>query len=181
MNETNTSTEFTVEEALPILQATPSVLRSLFQQLPGPLLDFAEEPDAWSPRIVLVHFIQNERSNWIPRLKVLFSDGAQRAFAPFQQLPDPGQIEDRDVARMLGEFSALRRENLEHVKGFHIAPQDYARTAIHPSLGTVTLRQLLATWVVHDLNHTHQILKSLAQKHREAVGPWKQYLGILDL
>ena len=170
-----------LEEAVPVLEATPVVLRSLLDRLPREWLAFQEEADAWSPRTVLVHFIQNERSNWIPRARVTLSPSEVRRFAPFQQLPTPGEIDDTDVAAMLAEFAALRQDNLAILRGLDLKPEDYRRTAEHPSLGTVTLAQLLATWVVHDLNHIHQILKSLAKFHSVAVGPWRQYLAILDL
>jgi hypothetical protein len=103
-----------------------------------------------------------------------------RKLAPFQQLPPPGEIDDGDIAEMLAEFAELRKGNLAILRSLDLGPADYHRTAEHPSLGTVTLGHLLATWVVHDLNHVHQILKSLAKVHSTAVGPWKQYLGILD-
>ena len=124
---------------------------------------------------------QNERTNWIPRARVILSESEVRKFAPFQQLPVPGEIEATNAARMIAEFAGLRQESVAVLRGLNLEPQDYGRTGEHPSLGTVTLGQLLATWVVHDLNHVHQILKSLAKLQREAVGPWRQYLAILDL
>lgn len=169
------------EEAIPVWEATPVVLRSLLAHLPKESLDFHEDPDAWSPRMVLIHFIQNERTNWIPRARVILGPHEDRKFAPFQQLPAPGEIDDSDVGALLDEFAVLRRDNLAILRGLHLKPEDLRRTGEHPSLGTVTLAQLLATWVVHDLNHMHQILKSLAKQNIAAVGPWKQYLGILDL
>ncbi|MEX2029539.1 MAG: hypothetical protein WD906_00995 [Anaerolineales bacterium] len=82
---------------------------------------------------------------------------------------------------MLTEFAYLRQDNLAALHGFNLQPDDYRRTGEHPSLGTVTLGQLLATWVVHDLNHIHQIVKTHAKRNTAAVGPWRQYLGILDI
>ena len=168
-------------EAISVLEVTPALLQVLFAKLPTAWLDFREDAEARSPRTVLVHFIQNERTNWIPRAKVILSPSAVRQFAPFQQLPPPGEIDDTNVAAMLSEFARLRQENLAILRGFNLTPGDYQRTAEHPALGTVTLAQLLATWVVHDLNHTHQLLKSLAKLQVTAVGPWRQYLAILDL
>jgi hypothetical protein len=169
-----------LDEAIPVLEATPSVVRSLLAPLPTEGLDFREDAEAWSPRTVLVHFIQNERTNWIPRARVILSPGEVRKFAAFQQLPGPGEIDDTDVAAMLAEFAARRQDNLAILRDLNLTPEDYRRTAEHPVLGTVTLAQLLATWVVHDLNHTDQILKSIAKRHVAAVGPWRQYLAILD-
>jgi hypothetical protein len=172
---------FRVDEAIRVLEATPAILRSLLAHLPGEWIDFQEDADAWSPRTVLVHFIQNERTNWIPRARVTLLPSEVRRFAPFQQLPTAGEIDDTDVAAMIAEFATLRQDSLAILRGLNLKPEDYRRTAEHPSLGTVTLAQLLATWVVHDLNHIHQILKSLAKLHTAAVGPWRQYLAILDL
>ena len=160
MTESVQSNGLRVEEAIPVLEATPAVLRALLEQLPGEWLDFQEEAEAWSPRMVLVHFIQNERMNWIPRARVALSPSEERKFVPFQQLPTPGEFDDTNVAGMLTEFAALRQDNLTILRGFNLQPDDYLRTAEHPSLGTVMLGQLLATWPVHDLNHIHQILKS---------------------
>ena len=181
MTENTQNKPFRLDEAIPVWEATPAVLRSLLAHLPGERLDFQEDADAWSLRTVLVHCIHSERTNWIPRARVVLSPGEVRAFAPFQQLPASGEIDDSDVAGMLAEFAATRQDSLAILRGFDLEPGDYQRTAEHPVLGTVTLAQLLATWVVHDLNHLHQMLTSMAKFHSAAVGPWRQYLGILDL
>ena len=181
MSEIQKKSSLQVDEAIPVLQATPGVLRSLLSSLPAEWLDFQEEPQAWSPRTVLVHFIHNERTNWIPRARVILSPSADRKFAPFQQLPASGEVGDGDAAGMIAEFASLRQRNIEALRSFNLAAEDYLRTAEHPTLGTVSLGNLLATWVVHDLNHTHQVLKSLAKLHIAAVGPWRKNLAILDL
>ncbi len=181
MNEIHKKPILQLDEAIPLLQATPSILRSLLVPLPAEWLDFQEGPEAWSPRTVLVHLIHNERTNWLPRAKVILSQRDERRFAPFQQLPTPGEVADADVGSMAAEFASLRENNIASFRLFNLAPEDYLRTGEHPSLGTVTLAQLLATWVVHDLNHTHQILKSLAKLQATNVGPWRKNLAILDL
>ncbi|MEX2029534.1 MAG: DinB family protein [Anaerolineales bacterium] len=168
-----------VEDALPVLSATPAVLRSLLEPLSAEWLEFHEDAQAWSPRRVLVHFIQNEIANWIPRAKVALSAGEERKFVPYQ--PQAEQDDGIDMRELLSKFAALRKDNLTALRDFHLKEEDYLRTAEHPSLGIVTLGQLLATWVVHDLNHIHQIVKSLAKRNTAAVGPWKQYLGILEI
>ena len=170
-----------LEEVISVLEAAPAALRSLYESLPAEWLDFHEDPEAWSPRRVLVHFIHNERVNWIPRARVILSDAEERRFAPFQQLPPEGEIDQGDIGRMLDEFTDLRKENLAALRGFNLGADLLRRTGEHPVLGTVTLGQLLSTWVVHDLNHTHQVLKTLAKRHSEAVGPWRTNLAIIDL
>ena len=172
---------FQLEEALASLAETPRVLSSLLEGLPDSWLYFQEDPEAWSPHTVLVHFVHNERSNWIPRARVVLSQEAVRKFPPFQQLPTEGKLMEADVPELLAEFTRLRQEGLSFISSQHLGPAQLAREAEHPSLGTVKLSNLLATWVVHDFNHIHQILKSLAKRHQVSVGPWRQYLGILDL
>jgi hypothetical protein len=181
MTENHEMPALWLDYAIPVLQATPSILRSLLAPLPKEWFDFQEDPAAWSPRTVLVHFIHNERTNWIPRARVILSGEDNRRFTPFQQLPAPGEIADSDIRGMISEFTSLREQSVAALRGFNLGADDYLRTAEHPSLGTVTLGQLLATWVVHDLNHTHQILKSLAKTQIAAVGPWRKNLAILDL
>ncbi len=172
---------FVLVEALQVLKATPSALRALLEGLPAEWIHFQEDPEAWSPHTVLVHFIHNERTNWIPRAHVILSEAEVREFAPFPQMPENGEPDERPIGDLLAEFARLREESLATLGGFDLKASDFDREAVHPVLGTVNLRQLLATWVVHDMNHTHQITKTLAKRYRQDVGPWRQYLAILDL
>lgn len=181
MTQNHKSPHLRLDEVIPVLEATPAVLHSLLANLPDDWLDFKEEEEAWTPRTVLVHFVHNERTNWIPRARVILSQSDARKFPPFKQLPAPGEIKDTNAPGLIAEFAGLRQGSLATLRGFNLAPSDYERTGEHPALGTVTLGQLLATWLVHDLNHTHQIVKSLAKRQREAVGPWRKNLAILDL
>ena len=181
MNPTGDTNPFQLEEALALLEATPGVLRSLLGSLPHEWLDFKEDPQAWSPYTVLVHLVHNERTNWIPRVRVVLSEDPVRTFPPFQQLPEEGEPGDTDVSQLLAQFTQLRQEGLSFIRSLHLEPSQFDREAEHPVLGTVKLRHLLATWVVHDLNHLHQITKSLAKRYRVSVGPWRRNLAILDL
>lgn len=181
MSSTAGDEQFILTEAISVLEATPGVLRSLLEGLPGVWLDLHEDPEAWSPRTVLVHFVHNERTNWIPRARVILSDAEVRRFPPFSQLPKEGTLEGMTIGDLLREFEFLRGQSLTALQSLNLKPGDYAREAEHPVLGVVNLRQLLATWVVHDLNHLHQIAKSIAKRYRAAVGPWRPNLAILDL
>ncbi len=180
MTEIKHDQPFELAEAIPVLAATPAALSALLEDLPDAWLDFQEDPEAWSPRTVLVHFIHNERTNWIPRARVILAEGQDHRFPPFQQLPDMRQFENVPAGQLLGQFADLRKENLAALKSLNLKTDDYTRQGEHPVLGTVTLRQLLAAWVVHDLNHMDQIGKTLAKRYREAVGPWRRNLAILD-
>ncbi len=170
---------FELTEAMSVLAATPATLRSLLEGLPEDWLHFKEDPAAWSPYMVLVHLIHNERTNWIPRARVILAEG-QGKFPPFRQLPEESQVETVPVGQLLTQLADLRRESLAALSSFNLRLEDYPREAEHPVLGRVNLRQLLATWVVHDLNHLDQIAKSLAKRYRDAVGPWRPNLAILD-
>ena len=172
---------FDLAEAVRLLESTPATLRALFAGISESGLQFQEDPQAWSPHTVLVHFIHNERSNWIPRTRVILSEDEVRKFAPFRQLPMEGEFEQVPAEQLLTQFAELRSRSLAALRKLNLTSADFDRQAEHPVLGTVSLRQLLATWVVHDLNHLHQIAKSLAKRHREAVGPWRPNLAILDL
>jgi hypothetical protein len=173
--------EFVLDEAIQILERTPATVRGLLDDLPPEWLDYQEDPEAWSPRTVLIHLIHNERTNWIPRARVILSDQERREFAPFRQLPQEGVPSDRPIGDLLSEFDRLRSERLRELHGLGLKTADFDRQGIHPTLGTVTLRQLLATWVAHDLNHLHQIAKTLAKRYQETVGPWRKNLGILNI
>lgn len=181
MIETDRSEKFVLEDAISILEATPSVLRALLANLSDNWLEFQEDPEAWNPQTVLVHYIHNELENWIPRVRVIFSDTQDRRFPPFQQMPELRAYEDEDIKQLLAKFADLRQKNLSELRNLNLGSIDFSREAEHPVLGRVNLHQLLATWVVHDLNHQHQIVKSMAKRYREAVGPWRSFLPILDL
>ena len=176
-----TEETFDLLEAMQVLEGTPAMVAELLKDLSPHWLAFQEDPDAWSPRTVVTHFIHNERTNWIPRARVILSDGGPHQFPPFRQLPEDSQEEGRSLGNLLNEFARLREQNLATLRGFDLQPIDLDREGIHPALGTVNLRQLLATWVVHDLNQTHQIAKTLAKRYREEVGPWRKNLAILDI
>jgi hypothetical protein len=180
MNPTHEERPFDLDDAIALLRATPSTLRDLLEGLPDSWVKSSEPAEDWSPYTVLLHLVQAERTNWIPRARIVLSDAEDRKFAPFNQLPEDVGIEARPLASLLAEFIELRADSLASLSDFNLQPHDYEREAEHPVIGPVTLRHLLATWVVHDLNHTHQIVKALAKQYIEAVGPWKRYLAILD-
>ncbi len=181
MNAAPLQEPFELAEGIRLLEATPGTVRALLHDLPDTWLNYQEDPEAWSPRTVLVHFIHNEETNWMIRAMVILSDAEQRSFPPFRQLPDLDEYAGLSIHELLDQFATLRAENLVALRDFELQQADFDRQGEHPVLGTVDLRQLLATWVVHDLNHLHQIAKTLAKRYREAVGPWRPNLAILDI
>ena len=173
--------QFDLEEAFEALEAIPGTLRAFLASRPEVALDYSEDAEAWSPRKVLVHFIHNEQTNWLPRMRVILSDDEAKTFASFNQMPEQDELPELGTGQLLDQFAQLREANILEMRGFEIGPEDLDREGEHPALGTVNLKQLSSTWVVHDLNHLHQIAKSLAKRYRDTVGPWRENLAILDL
>jgi DinB superfamily len=170
-------TEF-VNETTAVLRRTPGVLRALLHDLPAAWTDTPDVPDGWRPRDVVGHLITGELTDWIARTERILKDGPRVAFDRF----DRTAMLDRDAGVPLNDlverFETLRRENLGRLEEL-VAEADLDRRGLHPSLGEVTLRELLATWAVHDLDHVSQIFAGMAGSHDVEVGPWRAYLGIL--
>jgi hypothetical protein len=171
--------EFHLDRSGKILANTPRVLRTLLEGLPEGLTSANYGPDTWSPHEVLGHLIYGEQADWIPRARVIMQSGDNVAFEPFDRQGHAVLCREKTTAELLNLFESLRAGNLVELKSVSLKPADLARRGRHPALGPVTLAQLLATWVVHDLNHIAQICKALAYQHHEEVGPWKAYLSIL--
>ena len=168
-----------LSEAVAVLDRSPSVLRALLQDLPEGWLGRHEGEDAFNPREVLGHLIHGERTDWVPRMKVILEHGDTKPFVPFDRR-GYGDASRVPVTELLDEFEALRKQNLAFLASLSLDPSQLQLRGRHPELGRVTLGQLLATWVVHDLNHIAQVARVMAARYAPAVGPWKAYLGILN-
>jgi len=155
-----------------VLRATPATLRAWLEPLGSPWLDARESPDSWSPRDVLGHLIQGEREDWIPRARRIVELGVGAPFEAFDRAGHAQATRGRTPAELLEVFAELRRLNVTDLESMELEGEALDRVGRHPALGTVTLRQLLATWVVHDLSHLAQIARTMAGRYREAVGPW---------
>ncbi len=168
-----------VSEAIAVLERTPSLLRGLLHGLPAEWLQKFEGEDTFGPREVVGHLIHGEKTDWVPRMKRILEHGDSRPFEPFDRrgFDEPDSV---TLADMLDEFQALRAANLVFLDGLQLTETQLALPGRHPELGPVTLGQLLATWVVHDLNHVGQIVRVMSARYDAAVGPWKAYLGILN-
>lgn len=165
-----------VSEARAILVATPKVLRTLLASLDDAWTTFAR-PGEWAPAVVLAHFIHAERTDWIPRVRVILDGGG--AFPPFDR---EGHEADagKPVAELLDTFEALRAESLTTLDGFTLDDAALASTGIHPTFGSVTLAQHIATWAAHDLNHLGQITDEMCRRYTDDVGPWRAFLGVMN-
>lgn len=170
---------FNLADALTRLERTPDSLRALMVGLPDQWLFATEGPDEWSPYQVLCHLVNGEYTNWLLRAQHILA-GEPRPFAPFDRTGLPAELHGKSADDLLAVFAHMRRDNVAALRRFNLSDADLARIGQHPEFGTVTLAQLLATWVVHDLNHLAQITRTLAKVYTVAVGPWRAYLDILD-
>ncbi len=171
---------FDFPRTLEVLSRTPGVIESLLDGLSDGWLDANEGPDTFSPRDVVGHLIHGEETDWVPRIRLILERGEDQAFTPFDRFGFREAIEGRGIDDLLGQLRNLRNDNLDYVRGLSLTAADFARKGRHPALGAVTLGQLFAAWMVHDLGHIRQVVRVLAYQYDEAVGPWKEYLSILE-
>ena len=170
---------FTLSDALPVLRATPEVLGAWLRSLPDAWVRSNEGPDTWSPYDIVGHLIHGERTDWIPRLELLLSQGDSRPFTPFDRFAQFHESRGKSLEELLDTFAELRRTNVGRLESYRLQGSDLDRRGLHPELGPVTLGQLLATWVAHDLNHLGQIARVMGRQYTGAVGPWLEYLPLL--
>jgi len=172
-------TEFSLTEATAVLTRTPATLDALLRGLPQTWVRRNEGKDTWSAFDIVGHLIVGERTDWMPRARIILERGEARPFDPFDRFAQEKESQGKSLEQLLDEFARLRRENLAALQALNLQPEDLARRGRHPALGVVTLSQLLATWAVHDLTHVHQLSRVMAHQYRDAVGPWSAYLGVL--
>jgi DinB family protein len=172
--------EHNLERTIALLTRTPVALNALLRDLPETLTLCNEGENTWSAFDVVGHLIHAERADWIPRVKTVLQYGESRAFEPFDREGHAREIQGKSLGQLLDEFARVRAANLDKLRAFNLRPEDLERRGRHPSLGMVTLSQLLATWAAHDLTHLHQISRIMAHQYRDTVGPWIAYLGVLQ-
>ena len=171
--------EFEIEHAINILNRTPTVLRDLLQGLPPAWTQNNEGENTWSPFDVVGHLIYGEQVNWIPRARMILEFGMDKAFTPFDRFAQFEASKGKTLPELLEKFEMLRQENIQTLKEMQLSAQDLEKQGRHPEFGSITLAQLLATWVAHDLDHIVQISRVMAKNYRDAVGPWQAYLKIM--
>lgn len=172
--------QFEVAHGIAILERTPHALRAMLLALPNAWTDATEGPDTWSPYVIIGHLIHGERTDWIPRAELILAQGANRRFTPFDRFAQLRESRGQSLADLLDEFARLREHSLATLSSWRLTDAQLALEGEHPELGTVSLRQLLSAWVVHDLGHVAQSARVMAKQYRDAVGPWRAYLPILD-
>lgn len=170
---------FELANAIEILRRTPATLNSLLRDLPEPWLVQNEGPQTWSPYDVIGHLIHGEETDWIPRAKIILEHGETKAFEPFDRVAMFEESKGKSIVELLDTFAELRAKNLRELESMNLTTALLDKRGRHPELGVVTLRQLLSTWVVHDLGHIRQVVRVMSKQYRDVVGPWKAYLSIL--
>jgi len=171
---------FNLTNSIEILERTPSVLTSLLSGINNEWIQSNEGEETWSPFDVLGHLIHGEKTDWMARLEIILSDSTAKTFTPFDRFAQFEESKGKTIQQLLINFEQFRKQNLTLLKSKNITEQDLQRTGIHPAFGTVTLEHLLATWVAHDLGHIAQICRVMAKQYKNDVGPWREYLPIMD-
>ena len=175
-----TRQSFKLDEATALLARTPATLDALLRNLPDGWSDAHEGGDTWSPFDVIGHLLHGEQTDWLPRVRIVLEHGESRAFDKFDRLAQFKESEGRTLHELLAAFATRRSANLLELKSLSLTDADLDRRGQHPALGPVTLRQLLATWVAHDLDHIAQISRVLAKQYSDEVGPWRAYLRVIS-
>jgi hypothetical protein len=178
-SQQRTRRAFDLDEAMTILARTPRTLDAMLRGLPDAWAVAHEGGDTWSPFEVMGHLVHGERTDWLTRVRIILAEGESRPFTPFDRLAQFAAFEVRTLESLLDEFSRLRGDSLQALSAMELTSNDFDRTGRHPAFGRVTLRQLLATWVAHDLDHVVQIARTLARQYSDEVGPWRAYLGVI--
>ena len=175
-------TEFSLADSIAILARTPASLDALLRGLPNVWVRGNEGKNTWSAFDIVGHLIVGERTDWMPRVRIVLENGEARPFDPFDRFAQSQERQGKslEIDQLLDDFARLRKENLAALQALNLQREDLTRRGKHPALGMVTLSELLATWAVHDLTHVHQLSRVMAHQYREAVGPWSAYLGVLQ-
>jgi hypothetical protein len=169
-----------LHDTVALLSRTPSVLDALLRDLPGTWTFANEGGTTWSALDIVGHLIHGERTNWMPRVAMILQSGESRTFESLDRAGHEQEMLGTSLPQRLDIFARARADSLNALRVLDLQPDDFERRGRHPAFGVVTLSQLLATWAVHDLTHLHQLSRVMAHQYRDAVGPWRAYLGVLQ-
>lgn len=172
--------EQNLQNTIALLSRTPTALDALLRGMPEDWIFRNEGDKTWNAFEVIGHLIHGERTDWMPRARMVLEFGESKTFVPFDRWAQTRESPGKSLPQLLDEFARLRAENLLELRAMNLRPEDLERRGRHPALGVVTLSQLLAAWAAHDLTHLHQVSRIMAHQYREAVGPWSAYLGVLQ-
>lgn len=172
--------DFNLTAGTDVLERTPNTLRAMLEGLSPEWTDATEGPETWSPYVIVGHLIHGERTDWIPRAQIILAQGPDRRFTPYDRFAQFHESKGKSLPQLLDEFAQLRSDNVATLTRWNLTDRHLDLEGEHPAFGRVSLRQLLATWVAHDLSHVAQIGRVMAKQYREAVGPWRAYLLVMD-
>jgi hypothetical protein len=171
---------YSFDNAFAILDRTPSVLRTLLEGLADEWVMNNEGPETFSPYDVIGHLVHGEKTDWAARTKIILEKGTKVSFTPWDRFAQFSDSEGKTLEQLLDEFERLRKENMKWLRSLQMSATDLDKKGMHPGLGEVSLRNLLATWVVHDLTHIAQVTRVMAKQYKEEMGPWPEYFRILQ-
>jgi len=171
---------FSLSQGIAVLERTPGTLHAMLSNLGPDWIRATEGPGTWSPYDIVGHLIHGERTDWIPRARLILEQGEHRRFTPYDRTAQFHESEGKSPADLLDEFAQLRGENVATLTGWRLTEESLRLEGEHPAFGPVTMRQLLATWVTHDLGHIAQCARVMAKQYRTEIGPWREYLPIVD-
>lgn len=171
--------DFELNHGMAVLERTPRAVDALLRGVPDAWVRATEGGETWSPYDVVGHLIHGEKTDWIGRARTILEQGERRAFEKFDRFAQFRDSAGKTLEALLDEFATLRAANLETLQGWKLTPAKLELRGRHPDFGPVTLSQLLATWVAHDLDHISQIVRVMARQYAGAVGPWKAYLKVV--
>lgn len=172
--------KYNEDKSLDVLGRTPALLRILLTGLHEDWIMSNEGPDTFSPFDVVGHLVHGEKTDWMPRTKMILEHGSAKPFEPYDRFAQYRDSEGKSLTQLLDEFETLRLENLDWLRSLQLSNEDLDKRGLHPVLGQVTLGNLLATWVVHDLTHLSQITRVMAKQYKEETGPWTDFFRILN-
>ncbi len=171
--------EFNLPDGMAVLERTPGTLRAMLAGLPDAWTEANEGRDTWSPHIIVRHLILGDETDWIPRAEIILRRDGANHFVPFDMTGHLETTDGQHLETLLDRFATLRGDNIAKLKSWALSDEDLALEGVHPEFGVVTMRQLLATWVAHDLGHIVQIARVMAKQYRAEVGPWRKYLSVM--
>jgi DinB superfamily len=172
--------KYTSQQSIEILERTPAILKALLAGLSDEWVMNNEGPDTFSPYDIIGHLIHGEKTDWVTRAKIILEHGTAKPFTSWDRFAQYEESKGKNLQQLIDKFEAVRNENMLWFKSLNLSETDFDKKGMHPTLGKVTLRNLLATWVVHDLTHTAQITRVMAKQYKEEMGPWPEFFRILS-
>jgi hypothetical protein len=172
--------EHNLQDTMALLARTPAAFDALLRDLPDTWTRHNEGEKSWSAFDVVGHLIHADRTDWMPRARIILQFGDTRPFDAFDRLGHVREVDGKSLAQVLDEFARVRADALARLRALNLSTEDLQRRGVHPALGPVTLGELLATWAAHDLTHLHQVSRVMAYQYRDAVGPFRAYLGVMQ-